>query len=85
MRVFAFSGEASKGRIEYVLSQHCVGKARTLRTQDDCEIGTLHTDKAQTVGAHAHAEHVISAGLWHGLHDGFHRVFFFFKYVTSLW
>ena len=71
---FTFSGEASKGRIKYVPSQQCGAQARTLRTSYAGEIGTLHTDKAQTVGAHASAEYTISAGLWHDLHLGFERV-----------
>ena len=49
----------------------------TLRTQDAGGIGTLHTDKAQTVGAHARAEHTISAGLWYDLQLGFDRVLYF--------
>ena len=39
--------------------------------QDSGEIGTLHRDKAQTVGSHARAEHTISAGLWPDLRLGY--------------
>ena len=69
--LFAFWGEASKGRITYVLSQQCGVQARTLRRQDAGKIGTLHTDKAQTMGTRARTEHTMSAGLWHDLHLGF--------------
>ena len=31
----------------------------------------------QTVGAHAHAEHTTSPGLWHDLRLGFNRVLLF--------
>ena len=81
--IFATPRESSKDRIKYVLSQQCRAQAWTLRAQDAGEKGTS-THKARTVGAHAHTEHTISAGLWHDLHPAFDRDFFcFFSCVTS--
>ena len=81
--VFAFSGEASKDRIKYVLLQQCGAQARALRTQDAGEIDTPHTEKAQTMNGRLRPrfEHTIFAAVWHD-HLGFGRVFHF-KCVTS--
>ena len=65
------SGEASKDDIKYFWSQQCGAQARTLRTQDTGEIGTLHANTAQTVDAHAPLEHTISAAVRDDLHQSF--------------
>ena len=76
---FCFFGRSEQGphQIKYVFSQQCGAQARTLRTQYAGELGTFHTERAQTVGAHAHADHTISEGFWHVLHLRFDRLFSF--------